>query len=349
MPSNSSSPSFTRRVLTVVGIALLGVLILLLVWFGFRLFLVIFGGLLFGVLLNGLTCLVQRRTPLSYAWSFGVVVIVLVGLLGLFGWLVGDQIASQTDELAQKLPEAVDAVTAGLQDYTWGRWLLERLPASEDIGDGQGQQIARFFTTTLGSFASLLVALIIGIYAALHRQLYARGLLHLIPPKRRKRAREVLYAIVHALRWWFVGQFAAMAVIGLLTAVGLMILGVPLALTLGLLVAAFSFVPYLGPIVSFVPVILMSYLESPQTALYAFGLMMLVQFLESYLITPLIQKRAVSIPPVLLISAQLLMGTAAGVLGVLVATPFTVMVVVLIQMLYVEDVLGDQAVAVLGE
>jgi predicted PurR-regulated permease PerM len=75
----------------------------------------------------------------------------------------------------------------------------------------------------------------------------------------------------------------------------------------------------------------------------------LYSFWNPILITPLIQKRAVSIPPVLLISAQLLMGTAAGVLGVLVATPFTVMVVVLIQMLYVEDVLGDQAVAVLGE
>jgi len=79
------------------------------------------------------------------------------------------------------------------------------------------------------------------------------------------------------------------------------------------------------------------------------GLMMLVQFLESYLITPLIQKRAVSIAPVLLISAQLLMGTAAGILGVLVATPFTVMVVVLVQLLYVEDMLGDRDVEVLGE
>ena len=362
MPSISPPTSFTRRVLIVVGLALLGVLALLLVWFGFRLLLVIFGGLLFGVLLNGLTHLLQHRTSLSYGWSFGIVVIVLVGLLGFLGWLIGGQIASQADELAQKIPEAIQALTASIREFTWGEWLLSNLPSFEEAsqtssdaqnsgsnGGGTAQPLARFFAATLGSLTNLVVALLIGIYAALHRKLYAKGLLHLVPSRQKERAKEVLHAVIHALRWWFVGRFASMAAVGALTAVGLMILGVPLALTLGLLAAAFSFVPYVGPLFSFVPAILMGYLESPQTALYVLGLMMLVQFLESYLITPLIQKRAVSIAPVLLISAQLLMGTAAGILGVLVATPFTVMVVVLVQLLYVEDMLGDRDVEVLGE
>lgn len=360
MPSTSSS--FARRVLTVVGISLLGVLALLLLWNGFKLLLVIFAGVLFGVFLNGLTRLVQRRTPLAYGWSFGLVVVVLVALLGLFGWLIGGQIASQADELAQKIPEAIQALTSSIREFTWGEWLLSNLPSFEEVSQSSGDSseaggeggvtthpLARFFAATLGSLTNLVVALLIGIYAALHRRLYAKGLLHLVPSRHRKRAKEVLQSVIHALRWWFVGRFASMAAVGLLTAVGLVILGVPLALTLGLLAAAFSFVPYIGPLFSFVPAILMGYLESPQTALYVLGLMMLVQFLESYLITPLIQKRAVSIAPVLLISAQLLMGTAAGILGILVATPFTVMLVVLIQLLYVEDMLGDKDVAVLGE
>lgn len=340
---------------------MLGILALLLLWYGFRPLLVIFGGLLLGVLLNGLSRFVQRHTPLSYAWAFGVVMVVLLGLIGGGSWLIGGQLASQADILAQKTPEAIRALTASIREFTWGEWLLSNLPSSEEVSEASSESsdaggesspssnpLVGIFAATLGTITNLFVVLLIGVYLALHRRLYAKGLLHLIPPRHKERAKEALQSVIHALRWWFVGRFASMATVGLLTALGLMLLGVPLALTLGLLAAVISFVPYIGPIVSFVPAILMGYLEGPQTAIYVLVLMMLIQFMETYLLTPLIQKRVVSLAPVLLISAQLLMGTAAGILGVIVATPLTVMLVVLVQMLYVEDGLDDQ-VEVLGE
>jgi predicted PurR-regulated permease PerM len=139
-----------------------------------------------------------------------------------------------------------------------------------------------------------------------------------------------------------------MAVVGFLTAVGLWVAGIPLAFVLGLIAALLSFVPYIGPIASVVPAALVALAESPTKVLYVFIIYGVVQLLESYLITPLIQERAVSIPPAVLISAQVIMGILAGAIGVLMATPLAVVLIVLVQMLYLADVLGDP-VSTLGE
>jgi predicted PurR-regulated permease PerM len=139
-----------------------------------------------------------------------------------------------------------------------------------------------------------------------------------------------------------------MGVVGLLTGVGLLIAGVPTPLALGLLAALLSFVPYVGPILSFIPAVLIALTVSLTKVFYVVLVFGIVQTLESYLVTPLVQRRAVSLPPVILITAQIAMGVLAGATGVLLATPLAVCVIVLLQMLYVEDVLGDE-VHVLGQ
>jgi predicted PurR-regulated permease PerM len=150
-----------------------------------------------------------------------------------------------------------------------------------------------------------------------------------------------------ALRRWLVGQFFAMLLVGTLTTIGLLILGVPLALTLGIFTFFLVFVPYVGSIVSGALAVLIALLDSPQTALYAGLLYGGIQFVESYFITPLVQEKVVSLPPVLLLASQFLLGVLAGAVGIALATPLSVAVVVLVQMLYVEDVLGDD-VPVMG-
>lgn len=130
-----------------------------------------------------------------------------------------------------------------------------------------------------------------------------------------------------------------MAIIGACTAVGLWALGVPLALTLALLAAALTFVPNFGPILAAVPAVLLGLLESPTKALYVVLLYVGVQTVESYVLTPLIQKRTVSAPPALTILAQVLLGVLVGGLGVVLATPLTAVALVLARELYVRDVL----------
>jgi predicted PurR-regulated permease PerM len=139
-----------------------------------------------------------------------------------------------------------------------------------------------------------------------------------------------------------------MTVVGLLTTLGLWIAGIPNPLALGLLAALLSFVPYVGPILSFVPAVLVALLVSLTKVIYVVVVFGLVQTLESYVVTPLVQQRAVSMPPVILITAQIAMGVIAGATGVLLAAPLAIVVIVLLQMLYVEDVLGDP-IQVLGQ
>ena len=149
--------------------------------------------------------------------------------------------------------------------------------------------------------------------------------------------REVLAAVGSTLRWWLWGKLLGMLVIGVLTTLGLWRLGVPLALTLGLLAALLTFIPNIGPILAVIPAAL---LDSPAKALYVLGLYLPIQTVESYLITPLVQRLTISMPSALTITAQLVLGVLLGAMGVVLATPLTAAAVVLMKMLYVEDALG---------
>jgi len=130
--------------------------------------------------------------------------------------------------------------------------------------------------------------------------------------------------------------------------VGLWVLNIPMPVTLGIFAAVLTFVPNIGPFVSAVPAVMFGLVISPVRGLYVAVLYVAIQTLESYLITPQIQKKAVSIPPALLISAQILAGILLGFLGLILATPLMVCIIVAVQMIYIEDTLGD-SVEILGD
>jgi predicted PurR-regulated permease PerM len=196
-------------------------------------------------------------------------------------------------------------------------------------------------STALGGFGSLVVILFVGLFAAFEPALYRRGLLRLLPPGRRARAGEILSLMAHTLRMWMLGKMASMALVGIATWVGLALLGIPLAVVLSLLAAVLAFIPNLGPILSVIPAILLALLQGSTTALWVAGLYVGIQAVESYILTPLLQKNLVSLPPAVTLIAQVIMGTLAGGLGVIVATPLTAAALVLIKEAYVRDLLGD--------
>jgi predicted PurR-regulated permease PerM len=113
-------------------------------------------------------------------------------------------------------------------------------------------------------------------------------------------------------------------------------------LTLGLLAGLLNFIPNFGPVIAAVPAVLIGLLQSPQQALYVALLYLAVQMVDGYVLTPLVERRSVELPLVLTITAQLLLGSAFGLIGVMLATPFTAAAMILVKMLYVEDVLGDR-------
>ena len=171
---------------------------------------------------------------------------------------------------------------------------------------------------------------------------YVHGAVRLFPPPRRDMAREVAASLGRALPWWLIGRFASMGVVTILTAPLLLILGIPLAFTLALMAGIFSFVPFLGPLAATVPAALITLQAEPGKLVWLLAGYGLIQLLESYIITPTIQDRAVSVPPVLLIAAQIVMGVLAGIPGVMFATPLVLTLMVIVEVVYLEHGLGEE-------
>lgn len=141
--------------------------------------------------------------------------------------------------------------------------------------------------------------------------------------------------------WWLIGRLLSMLIVGITVTISLWLLGIPLALTLGLLAALLDFIPNLGPTLATVPAVLLALMQSPTQAVYVLLIYIVIQQAESYLLTPIVQHRTVSLPPALTIIAQVILGVLFGVMGLILASPLAAVVLVLIKMLYVEDVLGD--------
>jgi predicted PurR-regulated permease PerM len=225
--------------------------------------------------------------------------------------------------------------------------------AVETMRGSLGRQLGRvtqfvfpFLSHTVAVFAGLMLIIFMAIYIASDPNTYHRGLMHMFPHYMRDRAGEVLSAIANVLRRWLVTQLIAMATIGVVTTIGLLILGVEAAFALGLIAGLLEFIPTIGPILSAVPAIAMAFVDSPQKALMVVALYVGIQFLENHLLIPMLMKGGVDIPPVLTILAQALMTLLFGFLGLMVAVPFIAAVMVAVKMLYVERVVGDDVVVV---
>jgi predicted PurR-regulated permease PerM len=342
----SPQPDTARRALVSVLVVLGVLLVVALVWIAIDVLLLVFAGLLLATFVRTLSDLLEERTSLRGRWALGAVLVSLLGILVVGGALFAPEVATQVEQLGQRLPQAAERAEELVRSTAWGGQLLEQLPANlSGLLAGQWGVLSRatgFFSTTLGVLANLGIVLFVGVYVAVDPEPYRAGLLRLVPISRRERALQVLAAVHHAMRWWLFGQLLSMTLIGTATAIGLSILGVPLALALGLLTALLTFIPFLGPLLSVVPATLLAFVQSPTLALYVVALYAGVQFLESNFVTPLVQERAVSLPPALTIAAQVLAGILLGALGVLLATPLTAVALVLVRMLYVEDILGDR-------
>ena len=198
-----------------------------------------------------------------------------------------------------------------------------------------------FVSSTLAAFGGLLLITFLAVYIGAEPTVYRAGLMHLFPHKARARADEVLSAMAVALRKWLVTQLIAMATIGTVSTVALLILKVKAAVALGILAGLFEFIPTIGPIISAVPAVAMGFLDSPEKALTVALVYVGIQFLENHILIPLLMRGGVDIPPALTVVTQALMALVFGFIGLMVAVPLLAAVMVPVKMLYVEGVVGD--------
>jgi predicted PurR-regulated permease PerM len=241
---------------------------------------------------------------------------------------------------AASSPPATQPTSQPASQPAAGQSAAGRAVSAVTGGDAAGTAW-RLLQGVLHALVAVVVVAVVGIYLAAQPRLYVRGFLHLLPFHVRPRAAEIFREVGFVLRRWMIAQLIPMGVIGILTAVGLKIIGVEMWLTLGILAALFNFIPNFGPIISFVPALLFAIADDPSKALWVVALYVFAQSLEGYVLTPLVQRKAVELPPAVLILTQLLVGNLGGGIGLLLAAPLTAAAMVVIKMAYVRDALDD--------
>jgi predicted PurR-regulated permease PerM len=314
-------------------------------WLAGDVILLLFAGVLVSIFIDGIASWIRRHTRMGSGMSIGITLLVLTLLFVVVGFYSAPDIAVQVEQLGVTLPQSVDNLHRQLDQHRWAKVILDQIPSANDLrspGVGLVRKATGALNTTVAVLARLILIAFVGIFLTLQPGMYRRGLLRLLPIRTRHRASEVMDAVGANLRSWLVGKVISAIAIGVATWVGLELLGIPLSLILSVLAALLSFIPNFGPIMAMIPAMLLGLMQSLSLALYVGLLYVGIQIVETYLLTPWLAHRTASIPPALTMVTQIFLGVLFGGMGVILAAPVTAAGLVLMRMLYVEDVLGDR-------
>lgn len=343
---------FVERLLIAVGIA--GA-VLMLWWLRDLLFLV-FGALVVAVVLQATAEPISRYVGFGPRSSLAAAIGVLILLAGLLGFFFGNQIGVQFNDLARSIPEGWDDLQRLLQQHKLGRELIAAI-GSGTLSDATIVGRLKDLFLTLGNV--LLDFILIGVGAvffASQPRLYHNGFLKLFPGDWREPIGAAVEDSGRALRLWLRGQLISIFIVGLATWLGLVLAGVPAALALGIVAACLEIIPYLGPILSAIPGLLLAMVVGPETALWALAVYVAVQQIEGNLIQPLVQRKVVTLPPAVTLFGMVAAGLMFGFLGIVFAAPSAVVAYVLLKRLYVRELLhtrtsvpGEMAISELAQ
>ncbi len=331
---------FYQLALVVVAALCVG----LFIYAGGAVVMVVFAAALVAVVLHGAARLICRVLPVRQWVAVVLFLATLVGGVSLVVHVSGPELVTQLSHLYAALTHERDALHATLDKNPIGHSVLNHIPrffggnqtsgplGSEGAGGSMdfAGSMTNVLTSTFGSAGTLVVIIIAGVYFALSPHLYANGVLRLVPRRYRGPARELIRTTAHVLSAWVAGQLLDMTVVGVLTWGGLSLLGMPLAFPLGLVAGTANFIPYLGTFIGAVPALLIALSISPREALMVAGLYAFIQAFEGYVMSPFIQKRAVSMPPALTILSQTIFGAFLGMWGFAFASPITAVLLAVI-------------------
>ncbi|MBA50374.1 MAG: transporter [Paracoccus sp.] len=344
-------PSLSRRLdvpfATIVAVLAL-VLLLLAAWTWSSVLLMGFAAILVAIALRAGAAVLHRSLGLGFKPGVLLTATAFVALFAALFSAVGPAVSKQFSQLLSSLPDAWQQISDWLDQSSIAQFVERRIGDGMDGGGGATGSIPSIFgyvkgtvTTIFGGLANLVLILIMAIFLGLDAPSYRSGFLRLVPLGYRERAGSVLDECGRSLGRWMGGQALDMLVVALLTGTGLWLLGVPLALLLGLIAGLTNIIPVVGPFLSGVPAVMFALTQGVDQALYVALLFLVIQQIEGNILMPMIQKYAAHLPPVLTVLAIVAFGSMFGLFGVVLATPLLLVSIILIQRLYVEDVLGD--------
>ena len=357
--------------ISVGGIGAIGFAALLMfAWYFAATLFLIFAGMLLGVALNAMTAMLGRIVKLPHALRLTIVCLVLAGLLSGVVFLGGATIVQQATALSGTIKSQLVGVKAFLErngidtsyfelgnpaatpadsstPATSGAPATHNLPSAGAIASGGGAIVSQTLKLLLGTVSAVgnfFIVLFLGLTFAAQPSVYRKGLLFMAPVRHRARATVIIDGIGETLERWLIAQIITMFAVFVVTWIGLAIIGVQSSFILGIQAGLLAFIPTVGALLGGLIVVLASLASGWVAAASAFVLFLGVHALESYILTPIIQRQALDIPPATLFAFQILLGVVFGIWGLALALPLIAIAKVVIDYFKADDA-SPEAVA----
>ncbi len=335
------------RLGTLIGF--LAILIALyILWRIKQVLLLAFAAVVFATAINQLVRLLQKKFNLKRQTAIAIAVTgVLTFIIGFIA-LVIPPFIDQFQQLIMLIPVGLEQLS------NWNKWLSNILPNSlikevrglETLTQNLQSFIDKFisnffdlFSSTLGIFLNSLLVIVVTIMLLSNPTPYRQMFLLMFPAFYRQRVKTILKKCEQNLGGWAIGIIFNMAVIAIMSGIGLLLLGVRLPLANSLLAGMLTFIPNLGPVLSVVPPAAMALLDAPWKALAVVLLYIVIQQIESNILTPIVMQRQVSLLPAVTLLSQVAFAVFFGILGLFLALPITVVAQVWLKEVLVKDVL----------
>ena len=267
-----------------------------------------FAAILVAILLHVVSEPLQRWTSLPVWADLLIAGLIVLALVALGGWIFGSQLSMEFSDVVTRVRAGAHELQDSLHESSAGQFLLSRLSSTSVSVTGLFGQVVTTFITAI---EALVVIVMSAAYLAAEPALYRAGVVRLFGPTHEEWANDTIVAVAEGLRYWLLGQFIEMALIGALTTLAVWQIGLPSPLALGAIATLTEFVPYLGPILAAIPALLVAVtggLDQDWTLLAY----ILIHQVEGNLIMPQIQKRMVYIPPALMLLGIAGLGALAG-------------------------------------
>jgi predicted PurR-regulated permease PerM len=312
--------------------------------------------MLLAVALIAMTNKLGRVVRLPHSLRLGIVCLVLAGLLSGVIFLGGATIKQQATALSDTIKSQLVGVKAfldrnGIDTSYFGPSNLaappaasstsgtpvaperHNLPSAGEIASSGGaivSQTLKLLLGTLSAVGNFFIVLFLGLAFAAQPSVYRNGLLFMVPARQRGRATVVVDRIGETLERWLIAQILTMFAVFLVTWIGLAIIGIQSSFILGIQAGLLTFIPTVGALVGGLIVVLASLASGWVAAASAFVLFLGIHALESYILTPMLQRQALEIPPATLFAFQILLGVVFGIWGIALALPLIAVVKVMI-------------------
>lgn len=310
------------------------------VWLLGQLLLLVFAALLGAVILRALSNPIAAHARVGDRVSLAISLVLISAFVTGLAIVFGATVIQGAGDVWKQFPSFIGQIEQWLRlSDLWG-W-LENQELTGLGGPSLLKDLTGMSAWALAIPVNILLVISGAVFFAANPGIYRRGFVRLFPQETQAEVEDSLFALGRALRLWLIGQLVSMICVAVLTTIGLMILGVPSALALGFLAGMLEFVPYVGPILSAIPAVAVALSQSPMMAVWVMVLYFVVQQAEAAVIVPLLQRRAVNLPPALTVFSLIAFGILFGPMGILLGAPLTVVAFVLVKIYWVRDTLGQ--------